>query len=140
MRWSLTSKLFVQEELEHNFDQLDRYLNQTQGKITKEQYLKLMEQRGQEPDPKKIPLEFDDLSPDTQIAFSIYHRLGNRVDGNVGFVGKDYTNLPYFVEAYEINDKLYLLDLLVAIEVHYIKENQKAVEKLLKDSKKKSPK
>jgi hypothetical protein len=117
---------------------LERYLTQSQGKITKEQYLKLMEQRGLEPDPKKIPLEFDDLNVDTQIAFAIYHRLGNRVDGNVGFIGKDYTNLPYFIETYGINDKLYLLDLLVAIEVHYIKENQKAVEKLLKDSKKKS--
>jgi hypothetical protein len=132
----LTSKRFVQEEQESNYDVLERFLKQT-GSITKEQYLKLVEQRGIEPDITKMPLDMEDLDPDLQIAFSIYYKLGNRVDGNVGFVGKDYTNLPIFMEVYSIFDKLYLLDLLVAIEVHYIRENQKAVEKMFKDSKKK---
>lgn len=138
MRSCSICKLFVQEEQENNYEQLERYLKQSDSKITKEQYLKLMEQRGQEPDPKKTPLDQEDLHPDIQIALAIYHRLGNRVEGNIGFVGKDYTNLNIFIEVFGIENKLYLLDLLVAIEVHYIKENQKAVEKIMKDSKKKS--
>jgi hypothetical protein len=107
-----------------------KYLKKTQGSITKETYIKMMEQLGKPIDPDKIPLGFEDLPTDAQVAVNIYNRLGNRVESNIGFVGKDYSNLPLLIEVYNIVDKEFLLDLLLTMEVHYIESNAAEVKKL----------
>jgi hypothetical protein len=96
-----------------------------------------MEQMGKEPDPDKMPLDYFDLCPDCQIALNIYNRLGNRVYGDVGFVGKDYTNLPILIEIFEITNKNYLIDLLNALDAFNIDKSQKAMKKMMDDIKKK---
>lgn len=98
-----------------------------------------MEQTGKQPDPNKIPLEFEDLTYDGQLAYNIYSKLGNRVESNIGFVGKDYSNLPILIEIYNIIDKEYLLDLLLLIEIFYINENSKQIEKIMNKNKPKTP-
>lgn len=100
----------------------------------------MMAQRGETPDPTKIPLDFYDLPYDAQLCIGIYHKLGNRVEGNIGFIGKDYTNLPILIEAYGITNKLALLEYLTLIEVFYIEENQKAISKSIEDNKRKAGK
>ena len=97
-----------------------------------------MEQRGQDVDPDKIPIEYADLPYDAQIAYNIYSRLGNRVESNIGFVGKDYTNLPLYLSIYDIYDVEFLMDLLLMLEVYFIEENAKEMKKMMdKYSKKK---
>jgi hypothetical protein len=77
------------------------------------------------------------LSPENKLAYNIYSMLGNRVYGDVGFIGKDYTNLPILIEIHEICDKHLLLTLLNVIEMHYIDKNQKQLKKMYDDMKKK---
>jgi hypothetical protein len=97
-----------------------------------------MEQVGKEPDPEKIPIGVDDLSFDCQIAISIYNRLGSRIYGDVGFVGKDYTNLPILIEVYSIKNKELLIDLLNIIDTFNIQKSQEAIKKEFDKLKKKS--
>jgi hypothetical protein len=123
--------------MENSLEVLEKYLKSSDSKINKQRYLLMMAQRGEEPDPNKIPLDYEDLSLDCQIALSIYNRLGNRVYSDVGFTGKDYTNLPILIESFCVNNKEYLLDLLNVIDGHNIDKSQKAIKKMYDDMKKK---
>lgn len=96
-----------------------------------------MAQRGEEPDPDRMPIDYEDLDVDSQTAVNIYSRLGNRVYSDVGFTGKDFTNLPILIESYGITNKEYLLDLLNVMDNHNIDKSQKAIKKMYDDMKKK---
>ncbi len=123
-------------EQDQSLTTLEKFLNQPEN-ISKEKYLALMEQLGKEPDPDKMPLDYSDLCSDCQIAINIYNRLGNRVYGDVGFVGKDYTNLPILIEVFEITNKDYLINLLNVLDSFNINQSQKAMKKMMDDIKKK---
>ena len=126
----------MQEELDKSLATLDKFLNQPEN-ISKEKYLALMEQLGKEPELDKMPLDYFDLCPDAQIAVNIYNRLGNRVYGDVGFVGKDYTNLPILIGIFGISNKDLLIDLLNVLDASNIDKSQKAMKKMMDDIKKK---
>ena len=96
-----------------------------------------MEELNQEPDYSKIPPAFEDLAEDNRIALTIHGKLGNRVFGDVGYTGKDYTNLPILIEIYNIIDKELLLDKLNIIDGFYIDKTQKQIKKQHDDMKKK---
>jgi len=89
----------------------------------------LMEQRGLEPDPEKIPIEYEDLMYDAQLALNIYGKLGNRVYGDVGFTGKDYTVLPILIKYHEIHDVELLLEYLNILDTYNINKSQEAMKK-----------
>jgi hypothetical protein len=89
----------------------------------------LMEERGLDPDPDKIPVGYEDLSYDAQLCLNIYGRLGNRVYGDVGFVGKDYTNLPILIKFHEIVNTDFLLEMLNIIDEYNVDKSQKAMKK-----------
>jgi hypothetical protein len=96
-----------------------------------------MKEMGKEPDPEKMPLGFEDIDEENQIAYSIYTSLGNRIYGEVGFIGKDYTNLPILIEVYEIEDKLYLLEKLSIMDDFFVDKSQKQIKKMHDDAKRK---
>lgn len=85
-----------------------------------------------------MPIGFEDLPLECQLAYHIYNRLGNRVYGDVGFVGKDYTNLPMLIEIHNIFDKCLLLTLLTKIESIEVADAQKKIKKMYDDMKKKT--
>jgi len=120
----LSLKRFAEEERDLLFKGLESYLKGSTSKIKKHVYLEMMRQRGEEPDPAKIPASFEDLEVEAQIALNIYNRLGNRVSES-GFLGKDYTILPRLIKIFHISDDLLLLDLLNTIENFYIEESSK---------------
>lgn len=123
-------------EQEQSLTTLEKFLNQPEN-ISKEKYLALMEQLGKEPDPDKMPLDYSDLCSDCQIALNIYNRLGNRVYGDVGFTGKDFSLLPILIEVFEITNKDYLINLLNVLDSFNINQSQKAIKKMLDDIKNK---
>lgn len=86
-----------------------------------------MEQKGLEPDPDKVPVGYEDLGYDAQLALLIYGKLGNRVYGDVGFVGKDFTVLPILISYHEVIDTDLLLDFLNTIDNFNIKRSQDAM-------------
>ena len=68
--------------------------------MTKDQYLRMVEQTGEEIDWDRCPPEIEDFPDSVHIAMSIYNSLGERVYPDVGFIGKDFTNLSLLYENY----------------------------------------
>lgn len=96
-----------------------------------------MEEQGRPIIEEDVPLDASDLHEDTQLAFLIYGRLGNRIYESVGFIGKDMTILPMLVQYYEITDIEFLIDLINTIDDHNIQKSQKSIKESIDKIKKK---
>ena len=73
--------------------------------MTKDQYLRMVEQTGEEIDWEKCPPEMEDFPDSVHTAISIYNSLGDRVYPDIGYVGKDFTNLNLLYNFYYITEK-----------------------------------
>ena len=90
----------------------------------------MCEQTGQEIDWEKCPPDVEDFPESVLTALSIYNGLGNRVYPDVGYVGKDFTNLEYLYNFYrikEIGEKDWIFELLCYLDSRNIEESQKAI-------------
>ena len=134
----MTLPIFKEDEEQNTIQLIQKFLKDQDSPITKEKYLEVQKQLGKEPDPKYMPLGYEDLPEDAQLALIIYNKLGNRIYGDVGFTGKDYTNLPILIERHNIYDTALLIDLLNVIDIYYIEKNQKQIKKMYDDMKKKT--
>ena len=107
--------------------------------MSKEQYLRMCEQTGQEIDWDKCPPGWEDFPEPVTTAIEIFHQLGDRVYADVGFVGKDFTNLDFLFRIHYIKDhqKEYLLELLLFLEREAIQESQRAIKSQMAKIKKK---
>jgi|TARA_B110000444_G_C18294809_1_gene346778 hypothetical protein len=94
--------------------------------MSKEQYLRMCEQTGQEIDWERCPPEMEDFPSSVHTAIAIFNSLGERVYGDVGYTGKDYTNLNVFFDLYQIDhDKDWIMELILFLESRTIEESQK---------------
>lgn len=89
----------------------------------------MCEQTGQEIDWERCPPDIEDFPESVYTAMNIYNSLGNRVYSDVGFVGKDYSNLnllcnQYYVKEYE---KDWLFELLLHLELRSIETSQRQI-------------
>ena len=92
--------------------------------LTAERYFEMQEQMGQPIDEEKIPPDMEDL-PDTVVdAIQIYNRLGDRVYPEIGYIGKDYTNLNLYMKIHEVyeEDKDFLLEIIEWLDTRAIKK------------------
>lgn len=91
--------------------------------MTRDRYLTMCEQMGKEPVEDEIPPDWEDFPEIVQLAIYTFNMLGDRVYPEVGYVGKDYTNLPHLLEIYDIEDTEYFLDLLHWLDSRAIQES-----------------
>lgn len=82
-----------------------------------------MEQLGQEPKEHEIPPDGEDLPEIAVDAINTFNLLNDRIYGDVGYIGKDYSNLPHYIELYNIEDKEYFLYLLHWLDSRAIKKS-----------------
>lgn len=92
----------------------------------------MCEQTGTEPVPSKIPPEVIDFPYEVQQAMYLFNKLGDRIVGDVGYIGKDYTNLPLYLELYEIENKPIFIETLLRLDAHIIKKSQEEIKQKLK--------
>lgn len=126
MRWYSTYLTFVDNEIEEMLDRLDLWHENMDIGMTKEKYLEVQEQLGLEPDFNRCPPGLEDF-PDLVInALNIFSGLGDRVYPDIGYVGKDYTNLPIFLQIYDIDKRDYdlVMRILSSLDSHVIKKSQ----------------
>ena len=97
--------------------------------MTKERYLSMCEQLGKEPDPEEIPPGLEDFPEIAISALGTYNSLGDRIYPDVGYIGKDYTNLPLYLELHDIQDKELFLEILLYLESRAIEHSQKELKK-----------
>jgi hypothetical protein len=89
----------------------------------------MCEQTGEEIDWEKCPPEMEDFPDSVHTAINIYNSLGERVYPDIGFIGKDFTNLSllyknYYIEEYEED---WLFELLLFLDSYNIKESQQRI-------------
>ncbi|MEK9894906.1 MAG: hypothetical protein VW518_00585 [Burkholderiaceae bacterium] len=86
--------------------------------------MEMQEQLGKEPDLTKCPPGVEDF-PECMIqALNIFNLLGDRIYPDVGYIGKDYTNLPILIEIFGIDNVELLIEALSRLDTHAIKTSQ----------------
>lgn len=134
----MTLITFVQEEKESLLKRLENlYVNLDTG-MTQEKYLSICEQLGQEPNPDKMPPSWEDLPEIAQTAINTFNALGDRVYPEIGYVGKDYTNLPILIDIYGIEDTDYFIEILNWLDARAIKKSSDNLKKEYDKLKRKS--
>jgi hypothetical protein len=85
--------------------------------MSKEQYLLMCEQLGNEPIPEEIPAEYEDFPYTVQEAIQIFSILPDNWEGMSGtYMGKDYSILPYLMDTiFEVVDKQQTMQFLLTI-------------------------
>ena len=72
----------------------------------------------------KIPPVFEDFPYSVQQGISVFGRLGDKVVADVGYLGKDYTLLPLYIEASEIPDLEMFLETLARLDERVKKKSR----------------
>jgi len=95
--------------------------------MTKDQYLEMMDQMGEEPDWTRCPPAWEDFPDMLVTAINIFHSLGDRVYPDVGYTGKDYTNFKFLLELHEIEEhqKEFIFETALWLDSRAIEESQK---------------
>ena len=91
----------------------------------------MCEQTGEEIDWDKCPPDLEDFPESIYTALNIYNSMGSRVQADIGYIGKDFTNLSllykfYYIEEYE---KDWIFELLLFLDEREIKESQKRMKR-----------
>lgn len=87
--------------------------------MTKERYLEMCDQLGTEPNPDKIPPDMEDFPDVVQRALHVYNLLGDRIAADIGYLGKDYSILPAYLD----EDKEIFLEVLSWMDDKIIKKS-----------------
>jgi len=100
--------------------------------MTKDQYLRMVEQTGEEIDWERCPPDLEDFPESVYTALNIYNSMGNRIQADIGYIGKDYTNLNLLYNFYYITEKEekdWIFELLLFLDEREIKESQKRMKR-----------
>ena len=95
--------------------------------MTKDQYLRMVEQTGDEIDWDKCPTEPEDFPDIVLNTLNVFNSMGSRIYPDIGYIGKDFTNYELLLERYGIEEyqKDYALDLILWLDNREIKESQR---------------
>ena len=95
--------------------------------MTKDQYLRMVEQTGEEIDWERCPPELSDFPESIIDALNIFHSLGNKVYPEIGYIGKDFSNRDILFELYDINNHQqdWIMELLLFLENETVNESQR---------------
>ena len=97
--------------------------------MTRDRYLTMCEQLGKEPVDEEIPPDWEDFPDIVVQALNTFNMMGDRIVADIGYVGKDYTNLPIFMEVWGVEDKELFLDILHFLETRAIKQSQEIMKR-----------
>ena len=88
--------------------------------MDKDRYLSMMDELGQEPVLEEIPPGIEDFPEIVGDARNTFNSLGDRIYPDIGYIGKDYTNLPYYIEIYKIENTDVFLEILLRLDAEAI--------------------
>ena len=100
----------------------------------------MCEQTGEEIDWEKCPPEIEDFPQSVVTALNIYNSMGNRMYPDIGYVGKDFTNINMLLSLYNVKDTVqvdWALELLLYLDRRTIQESQKQIKAEMAKIKKK---
>jgi hypothetical protein len=87
----------------------------------------MCEQTGEEIDWDRCPPDLEDFPESIYTALNIFNSMGSRVQADIGYIGKDYTNLSLLYDFYYITEyeKDWIFELLLFLDDREIKESQR---------------
>lgn len=97
--------------------------------MTRDKYLSMCEQLNKEPDPDQMPPDLSDFPDMVVSAMNAFNMLGDRVYPDIGFIGKDYTNLKHFIDVYNIQDVELFLEIMTYLESRAVKQSQESLKR-----------
>jgi len=92
--------------------------------MDKDRYLSMMDELGQEPVLEEIPPGIEDFPNIVIEGINTFNALGDRIYPEIGYIGKDYTNLPLYIEMYKIEDTDTFLEIILRLDSEAIKTAQ----------------
>ena len=117
---------------------LERLYKNLDTGMTADKYLNLCEQLGKDPNPDEMPPDWEDFPEIVQLAINTFNLLGDRVYPEIGYVGKDYTNLTHILQVYGVEDKEFFLEILSWLDSRAIKKSSEQLKKEYDKLKRKS--
>jgi hypothetical protein len=97
--------------------------------MTRDRYFKMCEQMGQEPKEHEIPPDWEDFPNIVILAINTFSHLGDRMAPDIGYLGKDFTNLIHYIEIYGVEDKELFLEILTYLESRAVKQSQEQLKR-----------
>lgn len=113
----------MQSQKEEALKRLERMYKNLDTGMTRNKYLDMCEQLGKEPSDREIPPDWDDFPELVRDAINTFNQLGDRVFPEIGYVGKDYQNLKYFIDFYRVDDVEFYLEVLSWLDSRAIKKS-----------------
>jgi len=97
--------------------------------MTKDQYIMMMEQTGEEIDWEKCPPDWEDFPPVVSDILNVFHSMGDRVYPDVGYIGKDLTSLQFMMNFYGIEEHQYefVISTILWLDSKAIEKSQKQI-------------
>lgn len=97
--------------------------------MTKDKYLEMREQLGKEPNIEECPPGDEDLPEVIIDAINIFNMMGDRLYPEIGYIGKDFTNLPILLEIFKVDNVDLLMEALLRLDAHAIKKSQERLKR-----------
>jgi hypothetical protein len=97
--------------------------------MTKDQYLMMCEQTGQEIEWEKCPPDWEDFPQVVITTFNIFHSLGDRIYPDVGYIGKDFTNFNFLLKYYQVETYQieFIFNTILWLDSRAIQSSQKRI-------------
>ena len=128
----------MESQKDEVLNRLERLYNNLDTGMTRERYLEMCEQMGNDPLEEEIPPDLEDLPEIVNLAVNTFNMLGDRRYTVIGYVGKDYTNLKYYIELYGIEDIEYFMVLLSWLDNRTIKKSSEQLKREYEKAKRQS--
>jgi len=95
--------------------------------MTKDQYIMMCEQTGEEIDWDKCPPDWGDFPDIVSIIMSIFNSLGDRIYPEIGYTGKDFTNLEFLLKHYKVaeHEVDFVYNIILWLDSRTIERSQK---------------
>lgn len=114
-------------ETELLWERLEKWQTNIDTGMTQEKYLETCRQVGDEPNPDRMPPGVHDFPSDVQKAMILFNKLGDRIFPDIGYLGKDYTQLPIYMDVYEVEDRRLFLETLLRLDSKLIQKSAAAM-------------
>jgi len=108
--------------------------------ISQDKYFEIQQQMGQPIEEDKVPRRIEDFPDLVILAINIFNRLGDRVYPEIGYVGKDYTNLNLYMNTQGIEKRQedFFLEILEWLDARAIKKSSEQLKREYDKIKRKS--
>ena len=117
------------EQRDALWGRLEKWQHNAQAGMTKGKYLDIKDQLGEDPDWEECPPGEEDFPEIVGLAINTFSNLGDRIYPEIGYVGKDYTNLPIYLNLHGIEDDEFFLEILIHLDNESIKTSQDSLKR-----------